>query len=638
MGRSRSGVRLGSDRDWPNALRLGVVLCVSELVLTRVSAREPVAGITVAVSVVAFLVLSGVPALLFDFVPLPPRLRFALHRLSGWGLCTLVGLGIVGPAINEAAGSKAALGSVVVLLAGIAALSRLSQEAPPRPYPRPSAVGIYLALAAVAAWLVGPGSLPALPALLALVVSGAVIAALASRNRLVLPAGLLGIVLASLPSLPTQVPWADRARGQGPDILLISVDALRFDAALPMGVYQKIASEGVEFTSAQAPAPWTLPSIASLLTGVPPSIHGAGAQAEGVRSGVAPSAPALARDLAALGYDTVGLIAPNPFAGASFGMDRGFDYFYQPGWSPYALPRGKENLAACPLLVRISEKLSKHILCRSIDGAGLTDHALDVLAQRRDRPLFLWIHYLDVHLPYVHTVNPTVSAAVRTVVTGDFYAELAKIRSRPGLREELWAANEDEVRFVDGQAQRIVDAFGERPRVTVLTADHGEELFEHGGVEHGHALFQEVIQIPLVISGLKRAPGVSPEPVTLVDVTKTLLAAAGGNDPLMMGVDLAGDIPDSRLLRSGNMLRVAPDRMFTIRRGWWKAITDEELPAALFDLQSDPGELHNLAADQSGIYRELMEGQPRESLGGGAAVELSEEQRARLEALGYVGE
>lgn len=624
---------------WPEALRLGALLGAAELVLARFSGGEQLAGVTITISLTGMVLLSAVPARVLDAVPLPGRLRFALHRLLGACLTALIGLGVLGPAIHEVAGREAALASVVALLATITALHRHSGAGARGPYPRPAAALSLLGLGSVVAWLLAPGDLPPLGLVATLGACAGAMGWLASRAGGGALVGLLGVALARLPSGPPVVDWSSREPGRGPDIVLISVDTLRFDIAQEMSLYQRLAAGGLVFTAAQSTAPWTLPSVASLLTGVPPDVHGAGAHVGGGRSGIHPDTPALATELAARGYDTVGVIAPNPFVGASFGLDRGFDYFYQPGWRPHALPRGLQNLAACPLLARATQRWSKSIHCRSIDGEGLTDHALQVLAQRRDRPLFLWIHYLDSHLPYAHTTDPSVSEASLRVVTGDFHAEVAALEGRTGLRDELLAAYRDEVRFVDRQAGRILDALGEAPargRIITLTADHGEEVFEHGGFEHGHALYQEQTHIPLVISGLRQAPGVVSEPVSLVDLPPTLLAAAGGHSDAMRGADLSRPVDGERRLRVGNMLRVAPDRMFAVRRGDWKAIWDEAGPEQLFHLASDPGETHNLAEQHPELLRDLLDGQPRHSLRSSAPADLGEEQRAMLQALGYV--
>ncbi len=116
-----------------------------------------------------------------------------------------------------------------------------------------------LALTVLAAWLLGPGTLPSMTVLSLLVVTAAAVGMFASTRRGAPFAGILGLLIATIPGFAATVDWSKREAGAGPDLIVVSVDALRFDGARSMSAYQRIAAEGVEFTSAQAPAPWTLP-------------------------------------------------------------------------------------------------------------------------------------------------------------------------------------------------------------------------------------------------------------------------------------------------------------------------------------------------------------------------------------------
>jgi len=620
------------------ALRFTVVLAVGELALTRFSGGHPVAAIHICFGLGGLVTLGVGPALAMAHLGRSGRGAARLHAAWALALCALIGTGILGPSVVAAAGWPWLVGSGVGLLALMAALTRLVGGAAPAPYPRPVAVVAYLALVAGAAWWLGPGTLPERSVWAPLAATGVVLSLLPTSGLRVALTALLGVGLARTPVQPPQIEWADRAPAAGPDLVLISIDTLRRDAAQTMRSYDRLASSGLEFEAAQSPAPWTLPAVASLMTGVPPSVHGAGVRAPGHYTGIDPTTPTLAETLARHGYDTAAVLAPNPFVGAGYGFDRGFDHVHQPGWSPHALPRGLDNQSAAPVLGRVAQRLLGTVLDRSHDGAMLTDHALEVLAQRRDRPLFLWVHYLDTHLPYSHTTSPAVTTSARAVVTGKFHQELRRLDRSPALRDALWAAYMDEVRFVDQQTGRLLDALEAAPgrsRVVVLTADHGEEFFEHGGFEHGHSLFGELVDVPLVISGLGAVAGPVAAPVALSDVGATLLAAAGRPAPARTGVNLAGLVPPGRALRSGNLLRGAPDRLFAVRRGRWKAIAEQGAAGALYDLEADPGERDDRLAEHPDLHAELTQGQPWSDLGRGAPSEGSPTQRAMLEELGY---
>ncbi len=142
---------------WPAALRLGVVLCAAELVLTRITGGERVAPVTVASAVGAALLLAGVPGALLDLLPQPPRLRYALHSLFGWGLCALIGLGIVGPVVLEVSGRGAALAAGLALLGLIAALSLSFRGAVHSPYPPPAARAVPMSSPAATPFKAQPG-------------------------------------------------------------------------------------------------------------------------------------------------------------------------------------------------------------------------------------------------------------------------------------------------------------------------------------------------------------------------------------------------------------------------------------------------------------------------------------------------
>ncbi len=115
---------------WRQALELGGLLCIAELLLTRFSGGQHVAPITAAVSVGAWAVLAAAPAVVPDLLPLPTRLRLGLHRLAGWGLCSIVGIGIIGPELNERGGRFGVAAGAVALVAAVALGSRVRSRSP----------------------------------------------------------------------------------------------------------------------------------------------------------------------------------------------------------------------------------------------------------------------------------------------------------------------------------------------------------------------------------------------------------------------------------------------------------------------------------------------------------------------------
>jgi arylsulfatase A-like enzyme len=207
----------------------------------------------------------------------------------------------------------------------------------------------------------------------------------------------------------------------------------------------------------------------------------------------------------------------------------------------------------------------------------------------------------------------------------------------------------EEVAYVDLQVGRLLDALAARGlferALVVFAADHGEELWEHGDFEHGHSLYGELLQVPLVFW----APGLAPRrhaaPVSLVDVLPTLLDALSlplpeGLDGVSLWPALArGTDPPLRELVAHNTLR-GHDRQALL--AWpWKLVVDAEGGAPeLYDLAADPGETRDLGAAEPERAAQLL-ARLRERLPPGAParareVELDPELRRELRALGYV--
>jgi arylsulfatase A-like enzyme len=347
---------------------------------------------------------------------------------------------------------------------------------------RPSRLGV----AAVALGAVAVGAPGALPAAACVVGVGAPVP--------------IAALLAVLPAMP-------QSRDARPDVIVVTVDALRADTAAGLPSFQPTAV-------VWAPAPWTLPSLASLWTAQPPAVHGAGRSGAGFRATDLPTLAELARDA---GYRTVALSGGNPFTGQTFGLLRGFVEVQHP-WQPAAtpLPRGRSaHTRPRPLAARVLPDRPP-----PTDADALVDAALTRLA-RRDGPRLLWLHLMDLHLPLR---DPPCGAGVL---------------DQPGARQRLladpwWSTPEGAACWrvsyeaaaarVDAALQRLLAGVAAETTV-VLTADHGEALGD-AGLEHGHTVRPAVSQIPLTVRGPTPWPAPS-APVDLVDVGATLRALIG---------------------------------------------------------------------------------------------------------------
>ncbi|MFM2162504.1 MAG: hypothetical protein RLZZ383_2016 [Pseudomonadota bacterium] len=291
----------------------------------------------------------------------------------------------------------------------------------------------------------------------------------------------------------------------GPPIVLITVDTLRADAAASMASLGRVASAGRRFETALSTSSWTVPSMASVMTGHLPATHGAGVSNAGALAGIAPTVPTLAESLSANGYATAAF-ATNAWLKPGLGFERGFDAY------DHADLRRPHRLLAAGFPPGRAPRDAMEVVARALDWAG---------AQGDGRGRFLWVHLLDPHLPWLHDASG---------------AGWSDERLRSGMRldedveRQLRAGYAAEVAHVDAAITALLDgleAAGWGAPVVALTADHGEEWWDHGGTGHGHQHHAEVVRVPMALMGPGVAPGVEAAPVQLADLGTTLAALAG---------------------------------------------------------------------------------------------------------------
>lgn len=439
----------------------------------------------------------------------------------------------------------------------------------------------------------------------------------------------------------------------GPDVVLISIDSLRPDHLGAYGypretspVLDALASEGVLFRDAVSTSSWTLPAHAALFTGLFDSAHGL-LRDEGR---LAPAHRTLAELLADAGYRTGGFYG-GPYLDPTFGLDQGFEEWVS---CMTRLPEAME-----PQEARREARGGVDRAHADVTGPRTVQSVRAWLAESDERPFFLFVHLWDVHYDYIPP--PGYAERFDPDYRGDLDAR--RFARNPAIRadmpardlEHLIALYDGEILFTDEIVGRILAAVAESGRLedalVVVTADHGDEFFEHGGKGHRRTLFEEVVRIPLVIRlpGREAAGRVVDEPVRLVDVLPTVLAAAGvgapahvqGRDlgPLLRGESLA---PASSLLE----LHLARRSLYALRTGGSKLVSFDGRRYALFDLGSDGRERHPLPADAPGFGPALAELRDRlessralaRRLGtaGEKAGRIEGDLRRRLEELGYV--
>lgn len=313
-----------------------------------------------------------------------------------------------------------------------------------------------------------------------------------------------------------------------PSVLLLTVDTLRADALDLADTSESrtpalasLAAESIVFEQARSAAPWTKAGFASLLTGLSPLAH----QTTKPISRLPDEIQTLAETLREHGYRTAA-IGRNSFLSENANLDQGFDeYMFFPS-SPGASLGGRILGRLAPLRFGWSDPTS----------ADLTDTALDWIRTHHERPFLLWLHYFDPHLPYAPDASllPGSEPPGELGISFDDNEGIRNGHYVPNREEQAWirVLYDAEVRDVDANAARVLDLLRELGlydrMLVAFTSDHGEEFWEHGSFEHGHALYDEVIRVPLLFKlpgGGSR--GRFSEAVSSVSLTATLLDLLG---------------------------------------------------------------------------------------------------------------
>jgi arylsulfatase A-like enzyme len=349
-----------------------------------------------------------------------------------------------------------------------------------------------------------------------------------------------------LGALPPAAPGA-------PNVLFITLDTLRADhlgaygSTRPTPNLDRIAAEGTLFEYAIAPSSWTLPSHASMLTGLRVSEHLADHNT-GLR--LDERFLTVTEAFARSGYATAAFVANTNFCAASRGYGQGFAH-YEDLFHDFPAAINETELGDTILgLKPLGGKPGREIRSRKF-AAELNQASLEWLPGRGDRPFFVWLNYFDVHDPYFAPppFERTYGARPANGIEPRWYAP------KKGLR---WAGAEDPpegrmmadaydcaLAYLDEQIGRLYQALDEGGlldnTILVVTSDHGEAFGEHGYVGHSKSLYREVVHVPLFIrfpSGV--APGVRvAEPADLCHLAATMLSLAGvPNDHAIPGTSL----------------------------------------------------------------------------------------------------
>jgi arylsulfatase A-like enzyme len=448
------------------------------------------------------------------------------------------------------------------------------------------------------------------------------------------------------------------ATHDAPNVLLLLVDTLRADrlgcygaVPTPSPTLDRLAERGIVFEQVIAQSPWTLPSVASLFTGLHPRSHGvigaaarrdqgAGAQDGGDPSYLSDRLATLAEKAQAAGITTIGVSA-NPLVSRATNLARGFETFAEFGWDG-----GKTGWPAAELINRVF---------------------LEWARQNGRFRFFGYLHFMDVHGPYkppraFRPKSPGGTDAVRPAVAKGRVGQVAESIRGDGAAplspvefQHLLALYDAQIRYWDSELNELLDGLtraGLRENtIVVITSDHGEGFLEHGRLRHGVALYDELLRVPLVIApGSFRAlrdssprAGRVREQIQGIDVFPTVAA--------LLGLPMPEGLPGQNVLRTRESRPAVSETrwgegpngghtdLISVRTPSWKLIRAPAVERTeLYDLVRDPGEHSDRfgeAPEGRTLAQKLADFEaaapaPPPSSGGDARFE------DKLRALGYV--
>ncbi|MBK9645423.1 MAG: sulfatase [Deltaproteobacteria bacterium] len=472
------------------------------------------------------------------------------------------------------------------------------------------------------------------------------------------------------PARPAPTPGAK-------SVVLVTLDTTRADH---LGVYgartatptlSRLAAEGVLYEAALAPIPVTGPSHTSLMTGLGPWSHGV------LLNGI--PAPedrvTMAERLTQEGYRT-GAFVSAYVLNHTIGLSRGFATYDD----DFSALKGAEALLGARLLAAVSRNLNPDEVLERQGGATIDDAIAWLKEGDESRPYLLWVHLFDPHGPYAPPApydtayyegdprSPTHTSMAQATGVAAYLQD-----SLRGVTDAAWvvAQYDGEISYADAQLGRLIDtidARGDAGRTIIVVAgDHGESLGEHGvWFNHGDDLYDPSLHVPLVMRGGGLAPGARvPEVVELIDVAPTIYALLGLSGP----EDMDGRVlPPTGPSAAQSARAIAFDREANLAARKAGQVTKPthrmvglRSPSALFVLREaegfddelflgEPGPplsplpedsvLDAVLAEEGGAATvEALRARAEVLLGGDVArssAELSPEEKARLEALGYL--
>jgi arylsulfatase A-like enzyme len=458
------------------------------------------------------------------------------------------------------------------------------------------------------------------------------------NRREVLKYGLYGGLVSALAPALWLSGCGKLLQRKKPNIILIVIDTLRFDHVSCYGYHRKItpnidrlAQQSLLFKKAVSTAPWTLPSVASILTSRLPSIL----RIYEDYTTIDDRFPLLPQILKNYNYTNYGIVS-SVLLSSSLGFNKGFDYYKE-------------------------VDITRHA---GISSPLITEKAVSCIRQGHNNPFFLFLHYFDPHYPFIlheqYKYHPSYKGRIKS---GHHISDLWRIRhtlSQEDIRY-LLSLYDSEIAFTDFHVGKLLNELINRDlydnSIIIITSDHGEEFMERGWIGHTITLHQELIHVPLIMKLPGGKARIIDTPVGLIDIVPTLCKYLGFEIPdgldgkalNLKGGSLAGSRPiySETFNSQSNRPDAEPIAFVSVILDNWKLIHDGTTHTEqIYDLSSDPLEKSNLAglnSEKSSMlaaqlsnwvnYVTIQESKPTTQ---DEREIFTPEQRKQLESLGYL--
>jgi len=428
-----------------------------------------------------------------------------------------------------------------------------------------------------------------------------------------------------------------------PNVLLITIDSLRPDY---LGCYSQWAKEenlspyidswsdgAVLFENAISQGPRTPESFPALLSGRYMTRY------RDAFKGLSPERKLISYILKKQGYFTAAFNS-NPYISRFAHYDRGFDIYIDNLFSAEGVFLGKKLLL-------------KYLRLKALLGQPYTKaekvnrQVFDVL-KNIEQPYFMWVHYMDVHGPYISKSGWHLKNTVRG---GILWRKATHTPKRLTLKEkeELVKTYKEEVRYNDFHIGELLSKIDQNKTLIVLTADHGELLGEHGLFAHvPHVLYDQLLKVPLIIKPPSDFPVKErriSRTVKLLDVVPTILDSLNSNHDIEYdGESLVPLIQgNSANYKCDHIISEIWTKFLSVRKGEWKLIANYQ-NRKLYNLKNDPDENHNISGQRQDVVEEMEKiikdhllriNAPLEDIEE-CGFEYDEAIKAQLKALGYM--